>query len=131
MSKSHAVRVTFFTTALAVLLASLIAEASPSNKWRLQFSGSARSDGVIELKITPKDGEDMLAGVNINARTSENNVAKAVVAALKAQLPEDSFHIERDDGEDVLIKKRHGAKDFDVEIVYNSVKNVRINIEHE
>ena len=32
------------------------AEATPSNKWRLQFSVGANSDGVITLKFHPKDG---------------------------------------------------------------------------
>ena len=47
--------------ALAALLlaAALAAEANPSNKWRLEFSGGADSDGVIVLRITPK-------GVRIN-----------------------------------------------------------------
>jgi hypothetical protein len=69
--------------------------------------------------------------VNISKRTSENKVAKAVVEALRAQLPEESYHIERDDGEDVLIKKKHGASNFGIEVVYNSVEGVRINPQHE
>jgi hypothetical protein len=118
-------------TLLTISVGIAWAEVSPSNKWRLEFSGSADSDGVIELKITPEGGEDMLAGVNISKRTSENKVAQAVVDALRAQLPEETYHIERDDGEDVLIKKKRGAENFAVEIVYNSVEGVRINPQHE
>lgn len=63
--------------------------------------------------------------------TSENGVAKVVVNTLKAQLPKDGFHIERDDGEDVLIKKRHNAANFDLKIVSSSVDHVRINSQRE
>jgi hypothetical protein len=47
------------------------------------------------------------------------------------QLPRDAYHVERDDGEDVLIKKRHGAANFGLKIVSNSVKHVRINPQRE
>ncbi len=120
--------------AAGLLLSALLATAalaSPSNKWRLQFSGGAESDGVIILKLTPVGGEPLTVETTIAKGTSENAVAKAVVKACRDQLPEAAFHVERDDWEDVLIKKRHGAADFDVEIVSNTVKDVRINPDRE
>ena len=122
---------------LCLLMAGLLialaasAQAMPSNKWRLQFSGGANSDGVITLKFHPKDGLEIVTETPIKKGTGENAVAKAVVKSLKAQLPEDKFHIERDDGEDVLVKKKRGASNFDFGIVSNTVKGVRINPQHE
>lgn len=106
-------------------------QASTSNKWRLQFSGGADSDGVITMTILPKDGLPITVTASIEDGRGENDVAKDVVAALKAQLPEDQFHVERDDGEDVLVKKRFGAADFGIEVVSNTVKGVRINPDRE
>lgn len=40
---------------------------------------------------------------------------------------EAQYHVERDDGEDVLVKKRGGAPDFLLEVVANTVEGVRIN----
>jgi hypothetical protein len=117
--------------AAALLVATLAVQASPSNKWRLQFSGGADSDGTIVLRISPKGGTPIEASIDVEDGTGENAVAKTVVKGLKAQLPEDGYHVERDDGEDVLIKKRHGAADFDLEIVSNTVKGVRINPDRE
>jgi hypothetical protein len=117
--------------AAALLAATLTVQASPSNKWRLQFSGGADSDGTIVLRISPKGGTPIEASIDVEDGTGENAVAKTVVKGLKAQLPEDGYHVERDDGEDVLIKKRHGAADFDLEIVSNTVKGVRINPDRE
>jgi hypothetical protein len=102
-----------------------------SNKWRLQFSGKANSDGTIVLKLTPKTGESYTAEIAVKNNTGENGVAKTVVKGLKAQLPKDLFHVERDDGEDVLIKKRFGKENFAVEIVSNTVDGVRINPDRE
>ena len=117
--------------ALVLVLATASLHAKPSNKWRLEFSGGADSDGSISLRITPEGGEPLGAQIDITRGTGENAVAKAVTRGLKAQLPEDSFKVERDDGEDVLIKKRRGAEDFDVEILENTVEGVRIHPQHE
>lgn len=95
--------------ALLMILAS-IAEAGPSNKWRLQFSGCAKSDGIIELKLTPLGGEPFTCSVEIAKGTGENAVAKKVVEACHEQLPKKAIHVERDDGEDVLLKKRRAPR---------------------
>jgi hypothetical protein len=117
--------------ALLLMAASMTVEAKPSNKWRLEFSGGADSDGAIVFRISPEGGAPIEATVDITKGTSENNVAKAVVKSLKAQLPKDGYHVERDDGEDVLVKKRRGAANFDVEIVANGVEGVRIKPERK
>ena len=102
-----------------------------SNKWRLQFSGNAESDGAITLKLIPKEGDPVQTETPIKKGTSENNVAKELVKSLKAQLDKKVYHVERDDGEDVLIKKKYGAKDFDVQVVAVTAKNVRISRQKE
>ncbi|MGK2926975.1 MAG: hypothetical protein ACSLE2_15280 [Lysobacterales bacterium] len=117
--------------ALFLLAASMSVEAKPSNKWRLEFSGGADSDGTIVLLISQEGFPPIEARIPIADGTGENAVAKAVVNGLKAQLPEDHFKVERDDGEDVLIKKRRGSPDFDVTIVSLDVKGVRIKPERK
>ena len=114
-----------------LMLCCSVSLASPSNKWRLQFSGSARSEGVITLQFTPKGGLPFRTETSIAKGTGENAVAKAVVESLRAQLPKDGYHVERDDGEDVLVKKRRGVSDFDIEVLSNTVENVRIRPDRE
>ncbi|MDX1379749.1 MAG: hypothetical protein R3233_01445 [Xanthomonadales bacterium] len=116
---------------LALPAAALAVTTSPSNKWRVEFSGGADSDGTIVIRITPKGGEPIEASIDVKDGTSENHVAKTVVEGLKAQLPKEAYHVERDDGEDVLVKKKRGAADFGLEIVSNTVEGVRIHPEHE
>ncbi len=105
--------------------------AHPANKWRLQFSGGSHSDGEIVLEFSPKGGEPFTVHIPVPADESENAVAKTVTKVLKQELPSDAFHVERDDGEDVLIKKKHGAANFDLKLVFNSVKHVKINPDAE
>ncbi len=102
-----------------------------SNKWRMEVSGNAHSDGTIVLRFTPKNGEPVTTETAISKKAGENDVAKLLVKSLKAQLDKKQFHIERDDGEDVLVKKKMGKENFAFEIVSNNVKNVRLNLDKE
>jgi hypothetical protein len=116
--------------AAALVFASAAALAAPSNKWRLEFSGAAESPGEIVLSVTPVGGTPVEVTTVIEGNDGENRVAKKVTTALKAALKED-YKVERDDGEDVLIKKRGGRPDFEVALVSSTVKDVRINFQRE
>ncbi len=117
--------------ATLLLLAGAGHTASDSNRWRMQFSEGAKSDGVIVVEIAPEGSEAFQVSVPIADGTRENAVARAVASVLKAQLSKDQFHVEVDDGEDVLVKKTHGSPNFGLRIVSNSVKAVRINLDKE
>lgn len=103
---------------------------SLSNKWRLQCSGGANSAGEIVLRITPKDGDAIDVTAVIKDGRGENGVARDIRDALKAALDPKRFHVEVDDGEDVLIKKR-GGPNFEARLVRSTVKGVRINFDKE
>jgi hypothetical protein len=113
-----------------LLLASGSVLAKPSNKWRLEFSGAAESRGEIVLLIQPVGGEPVEVSTAIEGNDGENRIAGKVRDALKAALKAD-YRIERDDGEDVLVKRRWGRPLFEVSLVSNTVKDVRINFDRE
>jgi hypothetical protein len=104
--------------------------AGVENKWRLQFSGNAESDGRIVLELSPSEGEPIRASADIARGLGENDVAKSVRSALQAKAGT-RYSVEVDDGEDVLVKKHHGERDFIVTIVENSVRGVRIGVDAE
>jgi phage tail sheath gpL-like len=116
--------------AAALLLATLPAFASPSNKWRLEFSGAAESDGEIVLVITPVGGTPVEVTTTVKKSDGENRIAARVRDALKAAIKDD-YSVERDDGEDVLVKRRMGRPDFEIALVSNTVKSVRIGFDRE
>lgn len=107
------------------------AVASDSNKWRIECNHNAHSDGEIVFRIVPKGGAPTDVTVQIANGTSENNVARAIRDAFRAQLPEEAYHIETDDGEDVLVKKKHGAANFELTLVSSTVDHVKFDIEKE
>ncbi|HEU4781286.1 MAG TPA: hypothetical protein VFS58_15500 [Steroidobacteraceae bacterium] len=122
------------TAAISSLLAASMAfaDASPtSNKWRIEMSGEARTNGDIVFRVTPRQGEAVDVTVGIKRGRAENNVAKDVRDALAARLSPDRYSIEVDDGEDILIKKKEGQPDFALELVESSVQNVSIKVEGE
>lgn len=112
------------------LVASAALADGVENKWRLEFSGNAESAGRIVLELAPAVGEPIRATVDIAKGRSENGVARAVRDALQAQAGS-RYDIEVDDGEDVLVKKHEGERDFVVTIVENSVRGVRIEADPE
>lgn len=119
------------TLAILLLAVSVSVLAKPSNKWRLEFDGGADSAGVIVIRVAPVGGIAQDTHIDIADGTGENSVARAVTAVLGEKLNPKMFHVERDDGEDVLIKKRRGSPNFDVEIISNSVAGVRIHLDRE
>lgn len=116
---------------ICLSLPSVAIDANDSNKWRLQVSGGAESDGVIVITVTTADSQSIVTEIGINKGTGENHVARRIVRGLESQLPGDRFHVERDDGEDVLIKRKLGEGAFDVNVNSNTVKGVRINRDRE
>lgn len=113
-----------------LLMPSLVSAMSLENKWRLQFSGDAESSGILVLALTPKDGEAVRVEVAIAEGTGENRVAKRVRDALRAAVGAD-YRVEVDDGEDVLVKRRWGRPRFNVSMLDNSVRGVRLNLDQE
>ena len=102
-----------------------------SNKWRIECSGGADSDGRVVLHITPKGESHQEVTVAIAKGTGENAVARVIRDALKAQLDSKRFHVEIDDGEDVLIKKRGRTTDIALQVAANTVAGVRLNPDKE
>ena len=107
------------------------ADASTSNKWRIEFDGGANSDGEIVFRVTPEGGEPIDVNTLVDDGTGENRVASKVRDAFREQLPDGAYHVEKDDGEDVLVKRRGDTPDFSMELVSSSVKSVDIDIERE
>jgi len=117
---------------LALLLFACVASTAiaGSNKWRLQVSGGAESDGTVSFTLALDDGQRLPVTVDIKKGTGENNVAKRISEAVRTQAAA-CCKSEVDDGEDVLVKKKRGQPDLDVVDIQVSVKGVRITKDRE
>jgi hypothetical protein len=112
------------------LVASIAAADGVENKWRLELSGNAESAGRIVLELAPAEGDPIRASVDVPKGRGENDIAKDVRDALQAQAGK-RYNVEVDDGEDVLVKKHAGERDFVITIVENSVQGVKIDVDAE
>jgi len=121
-----------FVTAVVLASGTAAADDQPSysNKWRVEVSESAKSDGTMLFRVTPKEGTPIEVTVSIKDGRGENNIAKDIRDGFKAALDPKIFHTETDDGEDVLLKKKKGP-DFALVLVESTVESVRLNIEKE
>ncbi len=124
----------FFRLTLAaalLFLAALPAFAGGSNKWRIQCSEGAKSTGEIVFRFTPDGGTAFEVAVAIPDHTSEDHVARIIRDTFRQKLDAARFHVEVDDGEDVLVKKKGSEPNFDLKVASNTVKAVRINLDRE
>jgi hypothetical protein len=101
-----------------------------SNKWRIEVREGANNDGVARFRLTPKGEAATEVTVNVKDGRSENGVASDVRDAFKAALDKKRFHVEIDDGEDVLVKKK-GGPDFSIELLESTLKGTRFDLERE
>ncbi|UNK50488.1 hypothetical protein MNR01_05635 [Lysobacter sp. S4-A87] len=113
-----------------LLFASAIALASPSNKWRIQVSSDADTDGVVVFRIAPVNGQPVDVSVPVPKNAGENHVAGLIRDAMRAKLG-DAYRVEVDDGEDVLVKKHLGDANFELTVVQQTVKGTRIRLDKE
>lgn len=122
-----------FACALALATTAATAEDKApvySNKWRIEVDERAQSDGTIQFRLTPKEGTPTDVSVTIAKGRGENDIAKDIRDAMKTALDAKAFHVEVDDGEDVLVKKKKGP-DFALELVQTSVMATKLEIEKE
>ena len=101
-----------------------------SNKWRLQISEGANNDGVMRFRVTPKGGSAIDVPVSLKDGRGEDGCARDIRDTFRKTLDKDSFKVELDDGEDVLIKVRKGPY-ISIELVDSTVKGTRINFDRE
>lgn len=116
--------------AAVLILAGSSVWADPSNKWRLEFSGAAESDGEMVFSILPDGQPAQVVTVIVGKADGENEIVeKARVAFLQAVGTD--YHVSRDDGEDLLLKRRDGAGEFEVMLTSNTVQAVRVGFDRE
>lgn len=101
-----------------------------SNKWRIEVHEGANNTGTLLFRVTPDKGTATDIVVNIEKGRSENGVATDIKDTFKKALDPKVYHIEKDDGEDVLVKRRKGPN-FEVKFVESTLKGTRINIDKE
>jgi hypothetical protein len=114
---------------LLVAAASIAADApAPAAKWHVEFSGQATTDGEMQFRITPHEGELVMITVKIHQARGSHFIAKDALQAFKAQLPKKRIKSEIVAGDHVLVKAGPGEGDFALELAGSTVQGVRVHI---
>jgi hypothetical protein len=116
--------------ATAPVAAAPAPELSYSNRWRLQVSEGANNDGVMRFRVTPQGGAAIDVPVTLKNGRGEDGCARDIRDTFKKALDKDTYKVELDDGEDVLVKVRKGPN-VSIELVESTVKGTRVNLDRE
>jgi len=120
-------RRTLAMAAAAVLgILALGAQAEPSKKWRIELDHRIDNDATIVFRVSPVGGTPIDVETKIPAGTGENKAAKMIRDSFRVSLGE-GYHVETDDGESVVIKRRKDTPEF--ELALQSSNAVGLNIE--
>ncbi len=101
-----------------------------SNKWRIKVHEGANNTGTLLFRVTPDKGTATDIVVNVAKGRSENGVAADIKNTFKKALDPKVYHVETDDGEDVLVKK-HKGPDYEVKLVESTLKGTRVYLDKE
>jgi hypothetical protein len=58
-----------------------------TSKWRVDFNGKAASDGEMQFRITPHEGDPILVTAKINQGRAQIYIAQDVLNTFKTQMP--------------------------------------------
>ena len=102
-----------------------------TDDYRISVDEDAQSDGEIVFGLTPKGGTTQEVKVAIKKGTSENNVAREIKNAFVAQIGTKDYNIEMEDGENVIIERSMGAKDYSLVLASSSVKGITVKVHRD
>ncbi len=102
-----------------------------TDDYRISVDEDAESDGEIVFGLTPKGGTTQEVKVAIRKGTSENNVAGEIKKAFVAQIGTKDYNIEMEDGENVIIERSMGAKDYSLVLVSSTVKGITVKVHRD
>ncbi len=91
-----------------------------SNKWRIKFDNRTDSSGELVFLFALQNKQPISISVSVAKGLSENDIAKMVENALKKNAPR-GIKVERDDGEDVLVKYKQR---FSLTLLTNTVTDL-------
>jgi len=101
-----------------------------SNKWRIEFDESSKSDGTITFRVWTQGDTTIDVPVSVRNNQSENSIARSTRDAFRKALGK-GYRVETDDGEDVLIKVSGKTPHFGLALLGSTAKDVDVRLHRE
>jgi hypothetical protein len=102
-----------------------------TDDYRISVDSDAQSDGEIVFSLTPKGGTTQDVKVAIKKGTNENDVAREIKSAFVAQIGTKDYNIEMEDGENVIIERSMGARDYSLVLASSTVKGITVKVHRD
>ena len=118
------------TAAICMISFAAAAPADPAGKWRVAFGSRPDNDGALTLRIAPEGGAPVDVETKITAKSSADKVAKTVRDSLRVSLGK-GYHVETDDGEDVVIGREGKTPKFEVTLAGTTLTGLDVKIKKE
>ena len=100
---------------------------APAAKWHVAINGAATSEGHVQFRLTPHEGEAVLVDANIKQGRGELFITRDLAEAFKAQLPKKRFKSEVV-AEKLVVKAGPGEADFTLELVASTVGGAHVHV---
>ncbi|HKU91549.1 MAG TPA: hypothetical protein VJP84_17285 [Steroidobacteraceae bacterium] len=121
-------RYTILSLMFLIAGAAFAADApAPAARWHVEINGAATSDGHVQLRLTPHEGEAITIDADIKQGRGELFITRDLGDACKSQLPKKRFKSEVVGGK-LLVKAGPGEADFTLELVESTVAGARVHI---
>lgn len=125
-----------FTMLLAFFVGTTLAIADDhwSDDWKIEVSGRADSAGTISFQMNFEPAEDgttadpVSVDVLVPEDTKDNKIAETIANNFSASLDEESYKVNQSWGENVTIKARGKAADYELTMTSSNVQGVSIKI---
>ncbi len=101
------------------------------NAWRIECKGGADAHGQVVLSFSEDGAEITRISVAIPNDTPENNVARRIRKELRQFLSKDTYGVDIDGGETVVVIARNPARRFEIGLVQNNVPGTEIVVSRE
>ena len=111
-----------------------IADDHWSDDWKIEVSGRADSAGTISFAINFEPAEDgttadpISVDVLVPEDTKDNEIAETIANNFSALLGDENFKVNQSWGENVTIKAKRDAADFELSMTSSNVQGISIEI---
>ncbi|MCC8364062.1 hypothetical protein LK996_13370 [Lysobacter sp. A6] len=111
--------------------ASSAAAAETANTWLVTASGTATSEGIVGITVTPWDIEPITVAVKVTKGESANMVAVNLRDAFRKALDQNTFRVDMEGKQAIRVLAKHGDHRFGIRTTEATASGVDVALKKE
>lgn len=105
--------------------------AETANTWLVKVDGTATSDGILSVTVTPWDIQPIAVAIKVTKGESAGMVAIKLRDGFRANLDQDTFRVDLEGKHAIRILAKHNDHRFGVSTSENSASGIGIEFDRE